>query len=86
MSEEAELFHMPRGESYATAAVRGHAEAMSALSAESSCASRGVLPADIADRADNHPRDREKSGPKVPCTRMPSLWVRVRVDAFRNEW
>ncbi len=86
MSEEAELFHTLRGESYATVAVRGHAEAMSALSAESSCASRGVLSADIADRADNHPGAREKSGPKVPCTSLPPLWVPVRVDASRNEW
>ncbi len=86
ISEEAELFHTPRGESYATAAVRGHAEAMSALSAESSCASRGVLSADIADRADNHPGAREKSGPKVSCTSLPPLWVPVRVDASRNEW
>jgi len=86
ISEEAELFHTPRGESYAAAAVRGHAEAMSAWSAESSCATRGVLSADIADRADNHPGAREKSGPKVPCTRLPSLWAPVRVDASRNEW
>ena len=86
ISDEAELFHTPRGESYAAAAVRGLAEAMSALSAESSCASRGVLPADIADRADNHPGDREKSGPKVPCTSLPSLFAPVRVDASRNEW
>ncbi len=84
--EETELFHTPRGESCATVPVRGHTEAMSALSAESSCASRGVLSADIADRADNHPGAREKSGPKVPCTRLPSLWVPVRVDASRNEW
>ncbi len=84
--EETELFHRPRGESCATVPVRGHTEAMSALSAESSCASRGVLSADIADRADNHPGAREKSGPKVPCTRLPSLWVPVRVDASRNEW
>ncbi len=83
ISEEAELFHTPRGESYATAAVRGLAEAMSALSAESSCAARGVLSADIAD---NHPGAREKSGPQVPCTRLPSLWVPVRVDASRNGW
>jgi hypothetical protein len=84
--EETELFHTPRGESYATAAVRGHAEAMSALSAESSCASRGVLSADIADRADNHPGAREKSGPNVLCTHLPSLWEFVRVDASRNGW
>ncbi len=86
ISEEAELFHTPRGESYATVPVRGYAEAMSALSAESSCATRGVLSADIADRADNHPGDREKSGPQVPCSSLPSLWVPVRVDASRNEW
>ena len=86
ISDEAELFHTPRGESYAAAAVRGLAEAMSALSAESSCAPRGALSADIADRADNHPGAREKSGPKVPCTRLPSLWAPVRVDASRNEW
>ncbi len=36
MSEEAELFHTLRGESYAAVVVRGHAQAMSALSAESS--------------------------------------------------
>ncbi len=66
ISEEAELFHMPRGESCATVPVRGHTEAMSALSAESSCASRGVLSADIADRADNHPAIGEKAGRRFP--------------------
>ena len=30
--------------------------------------------------------DQEKSGPQVPCTRLPSLWVSVRVDASRNRW
>ncbi len=71
--EETELFHTPRGESYATV-VRGHTEAMSALSAEPSCASRGALSADIADSADNYPGAREKSGPKDPCTSLPSSW------------
>ncbi len=42
MSEEAELFHTLRGESYATVAVRGHAEAMSALSSRPSPSSRAT--------------------------------------------
>ncbi len=78
ISEETELFHTPRGESYATAAVRGLAEAMPALSAESSCASRGVLSADIADRADNHPgRPGKKADRKFPvpaCLRYSRLF------------
>ena len=77
MSEEAELFHTLRGESYATAAVRGHAEAMSALSAESSCALRGVLSADIADRADNNPAIGKKAGRRFPvpaCLRYSRLF------------